>query len=420
MIDKDIKKPDMAEIGVTGLERYSGYVYEEFIHKLRHEQGIKTYDQMSSNDSVIGAILFAVQMLIRQVDWAVDYEEGAVKDFVVDCMGDMTNSWEEIITEILSFLEFGWSWHEIVYKKRSDGKIGWKNISGRAQTSWHEWKFADNGDILAMIQRAAPDFKSREIPLPKSLLFRTTIAKNNPEGKSILRTAYRSWYFKKHIEQIQGVGIERDLAGLPVASVPPEILSSKASDSDKAILAQIKKIVTNIRRDEQEGVVFPSSYDENGNKLYDLTLMSTGGSRQFNTKEILEYYDQRIAMTILADFVLLGHGRTGSFALATSKTKLFTFAISAFVDIIASVFNRKAIPDLLNLNGIVLDKYPKITASEVEDVNLNDLGNLINRLAGAGATIFPDEDLENDIRRKANLPPKNLSGDPLPKTGDPK
>ena len=199
----------------------------------------------------------------------------------------------------------------------------------------------------------------------------------------------------------------RRAAGLPVAMVPPEILDKNADDATKAILTEIKKIVINIRRDEQEGVVFPSAFDDNGNKLYDLKLLSTGGSRQFNTKEIMEYYDQRIAMTILADFVLLGHGRTGSFALSASKTRMFTFAVSAFVDMIASVFNKKAIPDLLNLNGIFLETYPKIVASEVEDVNLNELGNLIRNMSTAGARLFPDDDLENDLRRKANLPSKS-------------
>ena len=345
-------------------------------------------------------------MLIRQVNWNVEGEE-PYKAFLESCMADMEDTWTEMITEITSFLEFGWSWHEKVFKKRADGRIGWKKISGRAQSSWDRWQFSETGDILAMVQRAAPDFKERVIPKSKSLLFRTTIAKNNPEGKSVLRTAYRPWYFKKHIEQIQGIGIERDLAGLPVAFAPPEVLDPNASDTLKAIANELKKIIINIRRDEQEGVLFPSAFDENGNKLYDLKLLSTGGTRQFNTKEIMEYYDQRIAMTILADFILLGHGRAGSFALSTSKTKIFTYAISSFVDMIAAVFNKQAVPEIFNLNGIFLDKYPKIVASEIEDINLQELGVFIKNLSLAGAQMFPDDALENDLRRKAHLPAKH-------------
>jgi hypothetical protein len=394
------------EIGLSGLERYSGWVYDEFVKELHADKGIKIYNQMANNDPVIGATLFAIRMLIRQVNWNVEGEE-PYKAFLESCMADMEDTWTEMITEITSFLEFGWSWHEKVFKKRADGRIGWKKISGRAQSSWDRWQFSETGDILAMVQRAAPDFKERVIPKSKSLLFRTTIAKNNPEGKSVLRTAYRPWYFKKHIEQIQGIGIERDLAGLPVAFAPPEILDPNASDTLKAIANELKKIIINIRRDEQEGVLFPSAFDENGNKLYDLKLLSTGGTRQFNTKEIMEYYDQRIAMTILADFILLGHGRAGSFALSTSKTKIFTYAISSFVDMIAAVFNKQAVPEIFNLNGIFLDKYPKIVASEIEDINLQELGVFIKNLSLAGAQMFPDDALENDLRRKAHLPAKH-------------
>ena len=40
---------------------------------------------------------------------------------------------------------------------------------------------------------------------------------DNPEGRSILRNAYFSWYFEKKIAEIEGIGIARDLAGLPRA-----------------------------------------------------------------------------------------------------------------------------------------------------------------------------------------------------------
>ncbi len=410
----------MTEIGVSGLERYGGYVFEEFITELKDKKGIKTYNQMANNDSIIGSILFAINMLIRQVKWRVepvseDIIDVEAAEFLNSCLHDMDQPWSAIVTEILTFLEFGWSWHEIVYKKRdgkksehNDGRIGWKKIAGRAQTSWEQWIFADNGDIIGLMQRAAPDFKIREIPLSKSLLFRTTINKNNPEGKSILRTAYRSWFFKKHIEQIQGIGIERDLAGLPVAYVPPDLLDINASDELKAILTQIKKIVTNIRRDEQEGIVFPKILDENKKDLYSLELMSTGGARQFDTKEIMEYYDQRIAMSVLVDFVLLGHGKTGSFALSNDKTKMFTYAISAFVDIIQSTFNKYAVPTLFQLNTFNINKYPKIIPTEIQHISLKEISSFIKDLVGAGATLFPDDTLENSLRAKAKLPLKNM------------
>jgi hypothetical protein len=158
-----------------------------------------------------------------------------------------------------------------------------------------------------------------EIPIEKSLLFRTTAQKGNPEGRSLLRNAYRPWWYKRRIEEIEAIGIERDLAGLPVANVPPEYLSIHATAEQQSVLAAIQQIVTSIKRNEQEGVIFPSVYDENGHKTFDLTLMSSGGARQFDTDKVISRYDQRIAMSVLSDFILLGHDNVGSFALGASR-----------------------------------------------------------------------------------------------------
>lgn len=413
----------MRELGATGLEQYSGYIYEEFLTELTGERKIEVYKEMRDNDPVIGAILFAIEKLIRQVDWKVkpystDQEDLKKADFLESCMKDMDMTWEELISEVLSMLVFGWSFFEIVYKRRlgqerknkgkrsrfKDGLIGWEKFSIRSQDTLYKWVFDDNGKVKAMKQIPPPRFDIRTIPIDKALLFRTTSQKNNPEGRSILRNSYRPWYFKKNIEAIEGIGIERDLAGLPVAYVPPEIMDSEASSEEKAIYNKIKEIVTNIRRDEQEGIVFPQIFDDNGNKQYDLELMSSGGSRQFDTSQIIERYDKRIAMTVMADFILLGQSDTGSYALSADKTDLFTTAIKTWLDSIAAVFNRKAVEKLFKVNGFKLERLPKITAGKIRKISLEDLSNYINNLAQAGAPLFPDEDLENYLRNVADLP----------------
>ena len=68
-----------------------------------------------------------------------------------------------------------------------------------------------------------PSYNLYTIPIDKALLFRTKSRKDNPEGRSILRNAYRSWYFKRRIQEVEGIGIERDLAGLPVMYAPADL-----------------------------------------------------------------------------------------------------------------------------------------------------------------------------------------------------
>lgn len=458
--------PDLREIGATGLQQFGGLVYEEFQPQLAGLRARRIFKEMSENDPIIGSILFAVDMLIRQIDWKVTIDPERIDmaqesekkrrqvgapssrpllpsrtdsttrgesreptpveaqaeeyaQFVNSARNDMEDSWDATISTIMTMLVQGWSWLECVYKLRggpddedpslyskySDKLFGWRKLPIRAQESLYRWEIADNGDILGMWQQTPPRYERLLIPADRSLLFRTTTTKNNPEGRSALRNAYRPWYMKKIIEELEGVGIERDLAGLPVAWVPPSMLSPTATPQEVAVLAEIKRIVRNVKRDEQEGVVFPLAYDETGHKLFDFQLMSSGGRRHFDLDATITRWDQRIAMTVLADFILLGHAEVGSFALGTSKIDMFTAALESWVKMVTSVFNHTAIPRLMKVNGFPVSLSPILTTSDINAVDLKDLSLYLQALSSSGMPMFPDEPLELYLRDQAGFPP---------------
>lgn len=437
---------NFSEIGTSGLERYAGVITEEqFIPGLHGRQAILTYKEMRENNSIVGAVLFAIDNLLRQTEWRVDpfSEDGQhVEDseFVKECMDDMSATWPDTISEILSMLEYGWAYHEIVYKRRlgpneddpsknskhNDSKIGWRKFPLRAQETLDRWKLDDDGGVQAMVQKAPPDYIERIIPIKSALLFRTTTRKNNPEGRSLLRNAYQPYYYMKRIMEIEGVGIERDLAGLPFAKVDPDIMSDKASPEQKAMLARIIDIVTRVRRDAMEGIVFPSLYDGNGNALYSFELLNSGGSRQFDTSAIIERYSRHIAMTVLADFILLGHEGVGSYALSADKTDLFKTALGTILDIIKETFNRYAVPRLFALNGFDLEELPTIEWNPIGDVDLNNIGTFIAACVSAGMS-FNDPKTVEWARKLMNAPeldeedlvPEELPEPPPPRSKSP-
>lgn len=427
-ISKAVAQPrvPISEIGVTGLERdLFGYIHEEWLTQLQGLSGIRTYREMWDGDPIVGGIIFSIEMLSRQVDWRVEpyesdpkYQEDA--DFLASCMDDMSHTWDDFIAEVLSMIPFGWSAHEIVYKRRNgwkasrpglsskydDGRVGWRKLPIRSQPTLLRWEFREGTDEIAgMWQLAPPRYKITLIPIEKLLLFRPTMWKNNPEGRSALRSAYRPWFFKKRLEEIEGVGVERDLAGLPVAWVDQRIMDANATAEEKALLQGIKDIVVNVRRDTQEGLVLPLAYDQNGHKLFDFQLLNSGGTRQFDTTSIINRYNQAIAMSVLADFILIGHGNSGSFALQSNKVNLFATALSAWLESIAQVINRHAVPRLFAMNGMQTDKLPTITFRDVATPDLGELAQFIVQLAGAGASFFPDKKLEDYLRQVAKLPP---------------
>jgi hypothetical protein len=428
------KTPDLQEFGSTGLRRSGGTVFEEFLVNLRGQRGARIYREMADNDPTIGSMLYAIEKVITRLEWRVDpysdnsqdgdisAEDKEVAAFVDSCLHDMSESWDSTLSQMLSMLVFGFSYHEIVYKVRegdnenpqrkskfNDGRIGWRKLPIRAQETLFRWQIDEDGGIQAMIQVDPSSGGIHTIPIEKALLLRTSAQKNNPEGRSILRNAYRSWYFKRRIEEIEAIGIERDLAGLPVAYVPPEFLSSSATAEQASVLATIQNIVTSIKRNEQEGIVMPSMYDDQGHKVFDLVLLSSGGSRQFDTDKIIQRYDQRIAMSILSDFILLGSDRVGSYALGTSKMDLWSMSVDAIAKNIAEVMNQHAIPRLLKLNGMDVSRAPYLTYGEVSHVDLNEIAGFVGNLVQTGA-IVPDPKLEEYLRDLAGLPPAEHDG----------
>ena len=409
-------RAEFIELGSSGLRRSGGTITEEFLAVLQGVKGFKVYREMRDNDPVIGAMLYAIDKVVTRLEWRVEGDDERTATFVQECLDDMSDSWDATLQNILSMLVYGWSFHEIVYKIRrgltddprtnslySDGRIGWRKWPVRAQETMQEWLIDERGGIQGMIQIDPSGGGLHRIPIEKALLFRTTTNRNNPEGYSLLRNAYRPWFYKRRIEEIEAVGIERDLAGLPMAYVPPEYLMNTASPAQKAVLQSITEIVQNVKRNEQEGIVFPSSYDEQGNRVFDLTLLSASGARQFDTGGVIQRYDQRIAMSLLSDFLLLGSDRVGSFALGTAKIDLWTLAVDSIAKSIAEVVNQFAIPRLLKLNAMRTDRMPQLTYGQVSSVELTEVADYVSKLVGVGA-IMPDSSLESHLRQLGDLP----------------
>lgn len=408
----DIVKPAnvrFRNIGRPGLNRWGGQINEEYQPELQGLRGVRTYTEMR-NDNVVGAMLFAFSMLASQAPWRIEpYSEDNAdleQSNLLNAMlfRDAERSWQDVLSDVFTMLIFGWAFCETVYMRRSDGRIGWLKIELRSQESFSDWILAGDGAILGMEQQPLEEPGGIiSIPMAKALLFRTTAERNNPEGRSILRHAYRPWYYKKRIEEIEAIGTERDLAGLPMIGVPPELLRPEATANDRQVAQYFMNMARNLRRDEQEGVVYPLSYDARGNKRYEITLLSTAGRRQLDPSAIVERKSREIAMCILADFILIGHEAVGSFALSSSKTKMFGIAVGGLLNRITETFNRDEMPRIYALNGWDQSRRASLVHGDIETPELGELAEYVSKLSGAGVD-FSDDRAERYFRDVARIP----------------
>lgn len=416
-----------AIVGSTGLRQSGGFVNEEFLTRLRGLNGVRFYREMMDNNSVIGAIMFIVKSLVRQVPWTIkaaddSSEAVAEKEFVEECLKDMSHTFEDFISEVLSFLGYGWSLFEVIYKLRKgqtgdpttrsqyeDGRVGWRRLDIRSQDTLWRWRFDPEDQGLLGMEQMDPYAINRKpgtfVPIEKALLFRTETTKGNPEGRSLLRPSVRDYHMLTRIQEIEAVGIERDLAGMPVMEVPRELLMTDASAAERALRQQLEAMIQQIRVDERFGALVPSELLPDGMPSgYKLKLLSTGGRRAIDTNEIVKRYESRIAMTFLAEFIMIGQEKVGTQSLFQGKSNLFGVALGTMLDIISSVFSRYAIGRLMEFNGVARKLWPTLEHGDVVSPDLDKLGTFVTSLAGAGL-LSPNKPLEDKLLTAANLPP---------------
>lgn len=421
-------------LGNTGLNRWGGWITDEFQIEFRDPvRWRQTVGEMRRHPA-LAAALFAIEMLTRQVDWFVEPAQDAPNqdeaqrwaDTMQGALSDMSIGWEDILSEILSMLPYGWSFLEMTYKIRkgpqkdsrlnskfNDGLWGWRKWSIRAQDTLMRWEFDDDGGLRGMWQQGPPDFSARYIPIEKALLFRTRSRKQSPEGEALFYPAWRPWYFAKNLENIEGIGAERDLAGLPMMKVPSDILDANAPPAAVALRNQLATMLRRIRQDEEAGPMIPSDRDENGHPLYEFTLLGAPGAKQFDIGAILQRKAVEMLEVFLADFIVVGHEKVGSFSLATSKVNLFTTALGSFLDSIASVITEFAFRRLLELNNVDMAYCPTLKHGDIDARDLGEMGAFLKNLADSGAPLFPNYELLKFLLEQAGLPAPAEEEEPI-------
>lgn len=453
-------------LGVSGQNTRIGTFYsDEFLPNLRGQRAIKKYSEMRNNDATIGAVLYAAEQVLRDVKFKVEPSdkdnEQAIQEakFVESILKDMDHTLDDHISEALSFLTYGFSWFEVVYKRRvgpyeknpskksryTDGRIGVRKIACRAP--WTINKFdvdQTTGDVLGIYQNTYRTLQngSNYIPTRKSIYYRTTVINGEPSGRSILRNAFTSYDRLQAVQNFEAIGIERDLAGIPVAEIPADYLGPDATESQQAFRQSLEVILRDFKTNEQSYLIIPSDTwpDKEGGstnqKLVNVKLMSSDGNRAFDVDKVIRRYQHDIARSVLSEFIMLGASSAGSYALSKSKTDLFLRTLESYIQTITDVLNKQLVERLWELNGLDFDLMPHIKAGDVASHDLKELGAYLRNLNGAGIPIkdqfniveelfaipelpLPDKgiyenslEFERSVEQSKNKPPEDEEDDP--------
>jgi hypothetical protein len=420
------------EMASLGLKVYSGVTQDELKRELNWPNSINTFREMSYH-SAVNAPLTLFENIISKATWVYKPPENPTEEeknqakIINQMMTDMEQPWSEFIRDVLSSNVFGFSVHEKVYRKRfksngslyDDGIIGWKKLPIRVQESISKFIFSDDGNDVIGVQQnisAINDTYNRfskranliNIPRSKFLLFRTGKHRGDPFGKSPLRDAYLAWRFLTQLEELEALGVAKDLNGIPVLSLPPQVLSA---DGDQEQRLYFENAIRNLQVGEQMGIILPSLYDEQGKPLYKIELLSSDGKKNFDLNKIKEYYKNLIFTSLFSDVLTLGQSSTGSFALGSIKNSLAGAYAERLIANIAEVLQTDLIKQTYEINSWDTARIGKFDYDGIEPADLETLGKFLQRVAST-SLIEKDREVLNFVRETLGIDPRPEDEEP--------
>jgi len=417
----------LARLGFSGYPVYGRRSYpgsDEWHRELQGTQADRKFREILDNHGLTSAASRIITTLCQQVRWQIspaDKERPAAlaaAEMVNREWSAMRPGWNQVLAEMLSAIFVGWSWHEIVYR-REGRQLRWDGMFFCRQDSRLDWMWDDNGRRVVAMEQLTRAGQHAIIPAAKALHFAPDPTTGSPEGRAVLRAVYLDYRDQQQTRESTLIALQKDATGMVLVRVPIDTFTAAAAGNTDAaaVLTTVKADAAALQRGEREGLIVPSAKDAQGNETgWDVELLRGGGERQIDHVDLIRMFEGRIATTLLMQFLLLGQGQTGSFALSADQTDILGVVLSGVCDGIAATFTEQAISPLCALNGIDAVDVPTLTHGPIDGPDLTALATLLREAIAAGA-LTPDPELEAHIRDVADLPKRPTA--PPPGAADP-
>ena len=385
------------EIGASGTTNFQGNIdTEEYVSKLQGSTLYKTMDQMRWSDASVQAALLMCELPIRSAEWDIEAASDSAQDVEIaefikgNLFKGLTLNWEETLRQILLMLPYGVMVFEKVYQIDEMGLVGWRKWAPRLPRTIIKWHVDKNGELESIEQRAYKNdkFLTITIDTQKLLIFNHRREGDNYLGTSILRQAYKHWFFRDKYYKIDAVAQERSGIGIPVITLPDSFTDDDYEDAEK--------LGKNLRGHERAYIIKKTGWE--------VEMLDMHSSGLKDPQKMLDHHTREILKSVLAHFIDLGSSSAGSYALAKDQSKMFLVGLDAMAKGIEDIINRE-IETLVDYNWNV-EEYPTLTHSDLGIKDVKEISDALQSLVMVG-TITPDDKLEDYMRKALKLPERD-------------
>lgn len=394
------ERSQMNEIGTSSPSPFTSFTRQEYNPLLQGLRGLEMFDKMRKSDGTVRGTLRAIKTPALSGRWFIEpcsgygltdeeiEQQQEISAFIWRNLTElMTISWPQVLTEALLMADFGYYMFEKVWENRViDGELRTvlAKLAPRHPMDVYEWvKDAHGGPVgvwmHADVTPSTPEGKVF-IPIEKLLVFTFDREAGNIEGISVLRSAYKHWYFKEQLYKIDAIQKERHGIGIPVIKLPMGY-----KDKDKQAAEELGR---NIRTNERAHIVLPPGWE--------IFMLKLEGQPVDSLKSV-EHHNNAIRENILVNFVVEG---------AREEDLVMFLKASRFVaDIVAETFNQYLLGQMVQYNWSDVERIPRLRVRRIgESADWRTLSFALRNLIGAGV-IIPDETLEANMREEMDLPP---------------
>ena len=386
------------EVGGSGETLYRRTMHSDYNPELSGRRGIEKYREMK-NDSVVRTTLKLHKTPVLAARWFVqpasqEPEDQVKSKFVWDNLTQwMSMSWPQFLTEALLMCDYGVYTFEKVFAYRDwynplteqyEEKLIWRKFAPRPPWEIGQFNYDDTGGPESI--ELETDGDPVELEIAKALVFSYEKEAGDLWGQSVLRSAYKHWFYKEQLYKIDAIQKERHGIGIPIIKLPPNF-----TDNDKRAAETIGQ---NLRTNERAHVVLPPQWE--------VMFLKLEGQR-VDALESAQHHAEKLYENILANFMVT-NGDTGAItALETVHTKSARFT----AEIIRDVINHYAIPQLMRFNWPeeeMPNGYPQLRVRRLGDErDWRTISFAIRNFIGSKAMMV-DDPLRNWIREEMDLP----------------
>jgi hypothetical protein len=303
-----------------------------------------------------------------------DPETKKYAEFINENFELLKGNIEDILGEMLTALEYGYSVTEKVFENK-DGKIVLKKLK---VLNPHHIRVKTNkfGDIEHVTQRIGT--KTIKIPAHKIMWYAHDKKFGKPYGNSALRPIYKHWYIKDKMYRFANIAYER--YGTPL--LVGQVQDAKDTGKMKNLLKKINGMT---------GLAISG-----GDKIEAIQ----GSNADF--VGYIEHHDRKIMEGMLVPPMMLGvsRGQSGSYALTDNQFDVFMLRLFALQRDLKALIEEEVIRPLIDLNFPNVKRYPAFNFKPLAKEDTEKLARVFQMMIQA-QVVAPSEDW---IREELGFP----------------